>query len=524
MNLNMSPLTAILAVLLSAISIIAGIPNEILPLGSPIFGLTALVPLYLAIRRVKSWRGAALMGGCATGLVHLGSSFWLANFKEFAIFTLGASALVNLVMGLLVGLLLRWALTQKEWYRPFLFAAVWTVWEWFKSVGFLAYPWGTLVMTSRDLTYLVQIADLTGTWGIGFLLALVSAALGELLMRPAVPLSLREPFAKTAIFVCFLLVVSCGYGAIRIATLAKPVSNLDVVVVQQDSDSWDDSAARQNILESEQLSIAAIREKNIRPDLVVWSESVLPWPYAENKKHYEKIPKEYPLPQFLADINAPLLSGSPVLVDPETNGYGNSVILLDADGRQMGYHSKIQLVPFAEYMPFTQYAFVREFFDTLVGFSDGWVPGMSVEPMRITDKAGNEIAISTPICFEDAFSGLNAAMRNAGGQVIVNLTNDAWSKTDSAELQHFAIASFRTIELRTSMVRSTNAGYTVVLDQTGKVLADLPLFTPTSALVSVPVYASTRTFYARFGDWFPALLTALLLFLGIRYIVKQRID
>ncbi|TYT76798.1 hypothetical protein [Treponema phagedenis] len=41
-------------------------------------------------------------------------------------------------------------------------------------------------------------------------------------------------------------------------------------------------------------------------------------------------------------------------------------------------------------------------------------------------------------------------------------------KTASAEYQHYAVAMYRTIELRTSMIRSTNSGYTVAINPYGK--------------------------------------------------------
>jgi len=447
------------------------------------------------------------------GLVHLLSSFWLANFKEFAIFTLGGSALACALMGILVGWLVRLALRYPARFRPFLFAAVWTVWEWFKSSGFLAYPWGTLVQAARGLNPLIQIADVTGTWGISFCLALCSALIAEggLALADNQGSIAKRTFAKTAAIGASLLLVACAYGAIRLVTLPKPQSTLDVVIVQQNVDPWDGGLTK-SILRSQALTREAIAAAGgVKPDLVVWSESILTAPYVQSKPYYDTHPKGDPLGPFLAEIDAPLLVGSPVVVNAETNDYSNSVILIAPTGEQLDWFGKIQLVPFAEYMPFTEYEAVRKFFDGLVGFSKGWTPGSEIKSMSLRDKAGAEFRFATPICFEDAFSALVARLHDTGSNLIVNLTNDAWSKTDSAEMQHFAIASFRTIELRTTMVRSTNGGYSVVIGPDGRILDDLPLFQSASKLVRVPIYRNVKTFYARFGDWFPALAALVLL-------------
>jgi apolipoprotein N-acyltransferase len=94
--------------------------------------------------------------------------------------------------------------------------------------------------------------------------------------------------------------------------------------------------------------------------------------------------------------------------------------------------------------------------------------------------------------------------------VFINITNDSWSKTKSAELQHFAVASFRAIEMRTTLVRSTNSGYSTVVNPAGKILYDMPLFTADSLYAEVPVYKREMTPYALLGNWIPLLCGVFL--------------
>jgi apolipoprotein N-acyltransferase len=54
---------------------------------------------------------------------------------------------------------------------PFL----WTAFEWAHSLGELSYPWQALGYTQLAYTPLVQIADITGVWGVSFVVVVINA-------------------------------------------------------------------------------------------------------------------------------------------------------------------------------------------------------------------------------------------------------------------------------------------------------------------------------------------------------------
>ena len=168
----------------------------------------------------------------------------------------------------------------------------------------------------------------------------------------------------------------------------------------------------------------------------------------------------------------------------------------------------------------------------VVGISAGWTPGdqyvyfdvpcrvtenfklpavkdidltKSLSEQKAEEKKPYTVRIATPICFDDAFTDIMRPLFLNGSELFINLTDDSWSRTKSSEIQHFAIASYRAIEYRTTLVRSSNAGYSVVVDPSGKVLADLPLFEETALSYNVPVFSRKMTTYARFGNWLPYL-------------------
>ncbi|MGL4981472.1 MAG: apolipoprotein N-acyltransferase [Treponemataceae bacterium] len=517
----------------SGIMLSAGIANEILPFGSPFIGLFSLVPLYFALRNAKSFRESGLVVSIQVMIVHICSSFWLGYFRNFAIFTLWASAFAYGLWAYFIG---QWIhLTFRNYHgqkisdlqefaginanhlikRIFGFCAIWTLWEFSKSVGFLGYPWGTVLMTAYKWPLITQIVDITGTWGLSFLFSLFSAIFAEgLYLLPKQFLKNRNivlsTYAKIASFCFLLFTASLLYGIFQYTKNRVPIATMNTVIVQHNGDSWSSNGATQSILTSQELTEKAIAKANIQPDLVVWSESVLSnaFPYATDT--YDVFPFESPLFPFIRKINAPFIIGGPVVSNAEEGLVHNSANYFNKDSEWLGYYGKIQLVPFAEAIPFAENKIVQTILKTLVGFSRGWTPGSEYKNFSVPLQSGQSIAISTPICFEDAFPETCNRLFSAGSQIFVNITNDSWSKTNSAEYQHFVIASFRSLELRKTMIRATNSGYSVVIDPVGKTLADLPLFVEDSILVPIPIYERVYTFYFIFGDWLPLILVWLI--------------
>jgi len=520
----MSVLASFLAVVCSAALLSLGIPNEFLHFGSAFFGIISIIPLYLAFCRCPSRRRSAWMYGAMIALVHLISSFWLAYFEDFAVFTLGASTVAYFCLGLPFGVWFYYVMKLPVRLRSFAFAGLWTLWEWFKASGFVAYPWGSLAMTALSLRPFVQIADITGVWGITAMLALISAILAETIsavlgLTGGFSREKQRPLYRPLIFTALLLLIINGYGFYRMYEKKEPKVTLTLVLVQQNTDPWVSGLDLffENLAQVQKLTEQAVNAAPVKPDLIVWNESSLAYGYDQFHDYYRRRPFKEAFTDFLRRINIPILAGSPLLKNSETESYANSVYLINPDGAVVDTYSKIQLICFAEYIPFLDHPFVQRLFHSLVGFSSGWTPGTEYKTLELAIQNGGTIRFAAPICFEDAFPALCADLHNQQSDLLINLTNDSWSKTASAEYQHFAVAYFRAIELRTTLVRATNGGYTCVVDPVGNILTSLPLFTAASIPVSTPVYSYKRTFYAQWKDWLPSLFLSAGIAAAIAY-------
>ena len=73
-----------------------------------------LYSLDLALEKSTSYKVAGFAVSIQFGFTHLISSFWLANFKDFAIFTLGASGIAYFVAGFAFGFVLYLPFSRKK--------------------------------------------------------------------------------------------------------------------------------------------------------------------------------------------------------------------------------------------------------------------------------------------------------------------------------------------------------------------------------------------------------------------------
>lgn len=529
----------------SSIMLALAIPNEFLKFGSALLGFTSLVPHFTALESCTSLKRACFLCFFQSCLTHILSSFWLAFFKDFAVFTLGASAVGTGAIHAFSGLFFflpkfrisnslikpeQAKILDSRSFKIFWFAAVYTVYEYIKSTGFLAYPWGTLPMSAYSLKIITQITDITGVRGLTFLFSFVSA-LTAVIISDCVKFSLKKSLLlnKNTIFAAACIFFLAGvYGTFQYTKQTSPVKIMNTVFVQQNYDPWQIRSDEIAIIESQELTLKGIEDfknQKKRPDLVVWSEGILNYPFPEGMIHYKFYPEKNPLIPFINKNNVPVIIGAPYTVNAGEYKFYNAAVLLDKDGKLQGFHAKTHLVPFAELIPFTEYAPVRKLLKKLIGFSNGWTQGTEykVFPVPLHSSVNTEkphedesAFISIPICFEDAFGDVCAKLKKNGTEVFVNITDDSWSLTKSAEYQHFVTAYFRAIEFRTTLVRSTNSGYTVIVDPKGKIVADLPLFEKTYLSQSVPVYENISTSYMLFGEWLSLLFVAYILYVLIK--------
>jgi apolipoprotein N-acyltransferase len=531
----MKKATVIACALSSAFLLALGLPNELFKYGFPALGFLALIPLYVAMIESPSYSFAALAAGLYGALHHALSSYWLFFFHDFAFWTLGTTTIAYGIVYAVLGLYLAYFMKKAGPFRPLAFALLWAVFEYAKSTGFLGYPWGLIPYTLSLALPMLQIVEITGLYGLSFLLAFVNASIGELLLRDGpVPsllpsrriingntkLSLPLPSPRSLapsmlwrypVYASFLAASVLGFGLYALAHPTPEKGRFTAVLSQQNTDAWEGRDADIAALKvNMELSRKAIKAGGKKPDLILFSESSLARPYEEFAPWYAKYPLGDPFGAFIRETGSYILTGSPIVLDWEKFEATNSVILISPTGEQLQDYAKVHPVPFAEAIPFWEYKPFREFIQNVVGLESGWV--MGTEYKLFTLPVGEKsYKFGAPICFEDAFPDVCRQFVLGGADLFINLTNDSWSKTVSSETQHFACARFRAIEFRKTLIRSTNGGLSCVVNAEGRVMASMPFFTADSMELEVPVYERpSPTLYALYSDWFAKLALLLL--------------
>ncbi len=246
----------------------------------------SLAPLLFALRRTSSPRaaGLGLLFGCVFGG---GTLYWwfgrLGGTPAASILLayLGFAA-YYLLFGLLYNLVSRRAGGWLVLAAP----ALWVALEYARAnLGFLAFPWDLLGDSQYRALPVIQVADLTGVYGISFLLVLVNQALSqlpELLTRRRVAAASaagpRAPayWATQLGLPALALLLALGYGWYR---LGGPESGdrLRVAVVQANLVPRNGMPGREQLNHLQEYGRLTQEAARRQPDLIVWHVEVLDW-------------------------------------------------------------------------------------------------------------------------------------------------------------------------------------------------------------------------------------------------------
>jgi apolipoprotein N-acyltransferase len=388
--------------------------------------------------------------------------------------------------------------------------ALWVVGEFARSSLFSGFSWELLGYTQYRYLSLIQIADLTGVYGVSFLLTL-SSYVGaevwncwqskrqkakedlELGTRNSKLEALHSATARLpwSALTCLTLsvVVVYGYGTFRLSeSVSLPTTPAVRLALVQGkvppAQRWKRVHYANTLFRYATLTQRGIAKT--QPDLVVWPEFAVGF-YLDREP-----PLHGQLSQFTKTMNAALLLGAPRVEKSETGErYYNSAYLLAPGGTVLDVYDKIRLLPFAEYHPPALPSFIPHNAEHPSDFTAG---------SRSTIFSLPQGNFGVLICYEATYPYLARRLVQQGAQFLVNISNDTWLAGEAAAAQHFSMAVFRAVENRRALARVATAGITGFVDSFGRV-SQLSDATENVVLGDVLPHQHLSV-YTRYGDWF----------------------
>lgn len=378
--------------------------------------------------------------------------------------------------------------------------------------GFLGFPYGTPASALWNYPILIQSASIFGLWGISLLILIPQAMIAEMITE-------NKIYKKDMIIYLIVFIMNLSIGAYTINKYEKAESDrtIRIAAIQHSADTWEGgySTYTRNFNTLKKMSLEALEED---PDFIVWSETAFVPSVAWHKA--------YPTAKYKSDLcdkfvefgkslPVPLITGNPesvikdpslpaILEDGSWNEKTYNTVILFGDGDILGTYRKQRLVPFTEHFPYEKelprlHAFL------LSHDYNWWAMG---DEATVFEYDG--IKFSTPICFEDTFGYLSAGFASSGADILINLSNDCWSGSVAAEMQHLQLAVFRAIENRIPMIRGTNSGITCLIDINGNVINPLEPFAEDWGIYDVELgKRDGLTFYSKHPDLLAKILTVL---------------
>jgi len=433
--------------------------------------------------------------------------YWLTLVNVFGFFLLVLYlALYFAVFGWIASKFL-----NKNTSSMFFIAAFWVALEYVRGWMIGGLPWALLGYSQWKQIVFIQIAEITGAYGVSYFVILVNLLLFKGFSK--------KTDSKAWVVLCVVFSGVTLYGILSLRsrdafyTSEAPKAIIRVAVLQGNipqEKKWD-ARIKDIIFEKyKRLMLMSAIEK---ADLIVWPETSFPG-FLEDE------------PVMAANLRGAIRqSQTQVLVGAPTMGnldeglrFYNSAVLYNASGEEKKRYNKVHLVPFGEYVPFEPLiGFIRHFV-SIGHFNAGdektiFTVGTRYEKINIKAK------FAALICYEDIFPGLVRDFCRNGADFLVNITNDAWFGKTTAPYQHTQASIFRAVENRIPVVRSTNTGFSCFISPEGRILARVEdngkeLFVTSHKNIDL-ILRKGRSFYTRFGDVF-MLFVALLCVLAWR--------
>lgn len=481
----------------------------------------ALLP-YFVLAMICSIKESIIWGAVYGFVAQLFLVSWMYEFSVLAF--IGIGVLYFILFAFLTPFI-RIAYTV---FKEYAFFALWILYmgyEFVKTSGFFAFSYGVIGYSQWQFLPLIQLASLFGVWAVSAILVFPSAFL-------AIPCVQYIEEGGKPKPLCFLQHIWTFIRSKRFIALAYVVVLLlsflpyfmhrnveeihkKIALIQPNSDPW-----KSNYFTYEQdldilihLSEQALKaDKDI--DLIVWPETAfiprIKWHYKFRTDHRMFTLVDKLLNYIDSRTVAFLIGNDEALYDASL-----PCATTDIEKGRVDYNAALLFVPKKNVIPPEPDVYYKQH---LVPITESF-PYKDVFPRiyELLQKADthfyekgveatvfnfDDMFFSVPICFEDNFGYLtrNFVKATSNVNLLINISNDAWAKSEACLQQHLSNSVFRAVETALPVLRSTANGITCYINEKGKIVKSLPPFEQGFLIVDCKIPKTSNTLYVKIGD------------------------
>ncbi len=376
-----------------------------------------------------------------------------------------------------------------------LFPAVWVVGELLRSSLFGGYPL-LLVGNTHLATWLAGYAPVFGVWGVSWAIAMTAGLLLWLFKS--------RSWVAASMTLCILWSIG---GLLQDVEWVKPLDKPIDIALLQGNIPQDKKWLQAEFMPTLQAYVS-MTKSNMDADVIVWPETAIP--------AYYDVVERGALNSFIKDaqlLSTDILAGT-IAGDRGSDNYYNALINLH---RPEDRYYKQHLVPFSEFFPLNDlFAYVSSLFD--IPYATFTAGDKDQAPLML----GGQLA-GLSICYETAF-GDEMATQLPDAKYFITVSNDAWFAHTFEPAQQLQEVRMRALELGREIARSTNTGFTAIVDIQGNIKQQIPAYEVGVLRGEVQPYEGL-TFYAEWGK-LPVLFMLFSIFgfmLAKRYFLTGRI-
>lgn len=425
------------------------------------------------------------------------SLYWMLPFIKYNTDNMQAVIICTLLWSYLSLYFSLWAATlsfSKRHLKPimscFFASCSWVAFEFVRTYFLTGFGWNLLGYSQTHFNCFIQIADITGVYGVSFVIIFINMLLYYWLKD-----SKEKRFLYVAMIIFIFILV---YGYVRTDKFFDAYGEkLSAGIVQPNIDQYKkwDAKYSDEILDTIKNNVEKFSDKKL--DIVVYPETSLPGYLERDEKISEFV-------RFIAYFGKLNLIGMPSY---DNKLIYNSVFAIKNDSAILAKHNKKHLVVFGEYIPFRK--FLSKYFEIFNSLGD-FERGIQMNVFEYEN-----MCIGATICSENFFANLSRTLVTNGAKILTNHTNDGWFLDTYAPYQHFVMNVFRAIENRKNVIVCANTGISAVISCNGSVTASSQLNENTVLICDV-YQNDDMTVYDKIGDsfsYFCIFITVFFIFL-----------